>query len=961
MRYKLLLCLLLFPLFIQSQHYIISTEYKGVVTGVVKDEYDDYGLPGVVVIVKGTTSSAITDIDGKYTINVPSGNSTLVFSFLGYQTQEFVIDGKSVINVVMKDPYSYSGGGYSPIYVDYEYKNPYIKDSKRPAKQPDMSSLLNDKRKDTKGVAYMSDNDYTTTLRGEITNIKSIIRDDENREYYLPYHDETEESAGYEIILLSSSGWENVMNLPLLQSTYSQGYNNQWQGAENNQPFSWGAAMSELEFDGSNYSYDLNGKLTAKGTGNGTSPKVYDPTTFFKTGFITTNNFTLRMPSPKKGYLQVDLKQNKHEGTIRNSGTESYIGGITWRMPYRNSLSMNVSASYGYTQGKLMSHGSNLSSIIGAVYTTPASFDNTNGMNPSDANKALSSWLLPDGTIRSYNPLDTNNPYAIAALRRDRDENKQGRGAIDITYNYGRWMHKLIADIDLQNDERRIGNSLGYAPYPSAFLYDRTQDRIHVGGLFSTRWNVRRNVYLHGQLDHHYSNDKLKYNKYDASNYTPNTDHFTRSRNSTELSYGASFNFEDAPFEINISNRHYFSSTANDYLNLFPSAFVDVNLGKIFKINYIFSLKGSFARSLREASLISGSENPMSMLVSVGDYQRFVPTSEVFSHSALKPEIFLDKNISLTYNRYQWNVSIGYHDSDIDNFTAYRIHRLENVAKLKNTGWKAEGYYSKDFYNDWKINILLQWYKTKTRVKDVTFSDSYIPMAGFSEIQTVLAKDQPLGAIYGSDFLRNASGQVVIDADGYPIKDPTLRMIGDPTPDWKMNVRPQISWKKFSLLIGLEAQSGGDIWNGTQAYLDYLGRSQTTANQRNVKGYIFDGVTQSGQTNTQAVDFMPANFRNNRWTRYGVDGVGTEYIEDASYLRMSELTLTYRPEIYTRYFRDLYISFTARNLFIVTDYKGGNPSSTLFNYGAGTGLDLFNAPAHRSFMFTVGIRTSDLF
>ena len=60
-------------------------------------------LPGATVVVKGTTTGIITDVDGKYSIaNVP-GDATLVFSFVGMKTQEILVDGKTMIDVLMEE------------------------------------------------------------------------------------------------------------------------------------------------------------------------------------------------------------------------------------------------------------------------------------------------------------------------------------------------------------------------------------------------------------------------------------------------------------------------------------------------------------------------------------------------------------------------------------------------------------------------------------------------------------------------------------------------------------------------------------------------------------------------------------------------------------------------------------------------------------------------------------------
>ena len=68
------------------------------VTGVVKDESG--AVPGVSVVVKGTTTGTTTDFDGKYSVNASSGD-VIVFSYVGYDTQEVVVSG-TTLNIVLK-------------------------------------------------------------------------------------------------------------------------------------------------------------------------------------------------------------------------------------------------------------------------------------------------------------------------------------------------------------------------------------------------------------------------------------------------------------------------------------------------------------------------------------------------------------------------------------------------------------------------------------------------------------------------------------------------------------------------------------------------------------------------------------------------------------------------------------------------------------------------------------------
>lgn len=72
------------------------------ITGTVVSADDNFGIPGVNIVIKGTTTGAVTDFDGKYSIKVNSSSDVLVFSYIGYATQEVTVGNQSTINVTMK-------------------------------------------------------------------------------------------------------------------------------------------------------------------------------------------------------------------------------------------------------------------------------------------------------------------------------------------------------------------------------------------------------------------------------------------------------------------------------------------------------------------------------------------------------------------------------------------------------------------------------------------------------------------------------------------------------------------------------------------------------------------------------------------------------------------------------------------------------------------------------------------
>ena len=90
---------LLFAIVLQAEAF----QQSRVVTGRVDSQNESEGLPGVAITLKGTTKGTVTDIDGRFSIEVPSSESVLVFSFIGYTTQEIQVGNQSVLNILLRE------------------------------------------------------------------------------------------------------------------------------------------------------------------------------------------------------------------------------------------------------------------------------------------------------------------------------------------------------------------------------------------------------------------------------------------------------------------------------------------------------------------------------------------------------------------------------------------------------------------------------------------------------------------------------------------------------------------------------------------------------------------------------------------------------------------------------------------------------------------------------------------
>ncbi|VAW25971.1 Outer membrane TonB-dependent transporter, utilization system for glycans and polysaccharides (PUL), SusC family, partial [hydrothermal vent metagenome] len=104
-------------MFISSQSFAQSTS----VSGTIKDTESGDPIPGVNVVVKGTSNGTVTDVDGNYTISVDK-DAVLVYSFVGYATQEVTVGSQTTINLSMEMDISQLGEvvviGYGEIKKD---------------------------------------------------------------------------------------------------------------------------------------------------------------------------------------------------------------------------------------------------------------------------------------------------------------------------------------------------------------------------------------------------------------------------------------------------------------------------------------------------------------------------------------------------------------------------------------------------------------------------------------------------------------------------------------------------------------------------------------------------------------------------------------------------------------------------------------------------------------------------
>jgi iron complex outermembrane receptor protein len=96
---KLNLLLLLFL----STTATLYAQQTVTVTGAVKSASDQLGIPGVSVLLKGSAIGTVTNTDGSFSLKVPGGSGVLIFTFIGYKTEEVAIPQSRVLNVMLNE------------------------------------------------------------------------------------------------------------------------------------------------------------------------------------------------------------------------------------------------------------------------------------------------------------------------------------------------------------------------------------------------------------------------------------------------------------------------------------------------------------------------------------------------------------------------------------------------------------------------------------------------------------------------------------------------------------------------------------------------------------------------------------------------------------------------------------------------------------------------------------------
>lgn len=1051
---KLAALMLLVPFCLVS----VAFAQSRTITGTITSATDNEPLPGATVLVKGTTTGTITDLDGKYVLVVPQDKDVLVFTFLGFKMHEETIGARNVINVSLEEDVlgletvvvtalgipkeklslgvstqevggdRVASSGETNLIEGLSAKAAGVQvvgssgspgaSSKIIIRGPSTFTNENQPLVVIDGVPI--DNSTNSTVAGDYpfnANLNGV----NNSNRAIDVNPDDIESinilkgpaaaalygsrAGSGAIIITtkrgnkagdkavhinfSSTLEvnQVSNIPAQQQLYAQGTGG---GKINND----GVVEPEGNFieadPGPDQLWDTDDDGSA-GTASSWGPLLSNigltatdnPGDFFETGLTYNNNLAIS-GGTDRGSLRLSIGNTQDNGVIPNSNYDRTSVRVNSDMRIWDKFRIAADGNYINSGGTRSQNGSNLSGVMLSLLRTPVSYDLSSGYEyPTGANRNyFSAYDNPYWTIN-------NNPFT--------DNVNRLLGNFSAIYTPWDWATVTYRiGTDSYTDERKqifaIGsndpaNAPGGQIEENSIRYNQVYSDLIISGSKDLNENFSLNVTLGNNLtdiDINYlyarGRDLTIPDYYNLSNASD----LYASQSTTKQRSAAFFGELGLDFKslifLSVSGRNEWSSTygPNQGSAFFPSVSGAFVFSELMNTNNIFSfgkIRAAYAQAGIEPQPYSANTYFIPPLYTDGftDGYSFPYLGQSgFGYSQLntlgnpdlKPERLTGTEAGLELKFWKGRIDFDMtvykqESSDIllvkpiastsgfsyvyDNAGAMVNKGIEltlnaDIVKKKDLTWNIGGNFSK---NENEVTQLADG------VDEIEIE------AGFGDPGAYVIVGQPYGLLYGSQWAYNDNGDLLIDGStGLPIFDTISGVIGDPYPDWLMNINTALTWKGLTLSGLLDIRKGGDIWNGTNARMNRIGISEASGERDHT--FVIEGVIEQpdGSYTPNNIEIAPEDY----WGDYlGDFGASSQAIQDGGWVRLREVKLAYQFNLDPKnVVKALNISATGRNLWLKTDYTGVDPENSLTGAGSNiSGFDWFNNPGTKSYLFTV--------
>ena len=463
---------------------------------------------------------------------------------------------------------------------------------------------------------------------------------------------------------------------------------------------------------------------------------------------------------------------------------------------------------------------------------------------------------------------------------------------------------------------------------------------------------------------------------------------------------------------LNITGRNDWSSTLpvdnNSYF--YPSVTASVLLSEAFgwrskAVNYLkirggWSQVGADANPYQLATVFTSETafngNPLQSSSTIGMNPNLKP-EKTSSIEAGFEAAFWDNRLYLDFTYYKTdsrNQILKLATTAASGYTS----QVRNAGHIRNRGYEIQlGAVPIQTSKGFRWNLDLNYGANSSKVvklDDEGLITSYQLYS--SGIQILASVSEAYGTLFGTSYVRDANGNVVVDANGLPKISTTNKTLGKFTPDWTGGISNTFSYRSLSLSFLIDASVGGSIFSNTNKTGKYTGVLANTLSGRDAEhgglwyytdamgnnvrlpespsysvssdglyyaqvngqstrvyqdGIMVEGVTESGSKNEEVVSAEKYYHR--------IYSIAEANVYDASYVKLREVALSYRlPRLWTQklHLQEASVTLTGRNLWTI--YKSVpniDPESALTT-GNAQGVEAYSLPTTRSFGVNLSVK-----
>ena len=315
-----------------------------------------------------------------------------------------------------------------------------------------------------------------------------------------------------------------------------------------------------------------------------------------------------------------------------------------------------------------------------------------------------------------------------------------------------------------------------------------------------------------------------------------------------------------------------------------------------------------------------------------------VPSTQL--GGTIKPErqreIEVGADFSLLSNRL--GMELTYYNQHIDDLLLFRTlspstghsRALQNVGTMDNTGLELLVRAIPLARPNLRWESTFTYSTNKNKVNGIEGGRLIIPNS-FSQVSAI--NGEPLGVFFSTAFERDAQGNIARDENNLPIQAADHKIIGDPNPDFTASLINQISvGQNWSFRAQWDAIIGGDMFNFTRRLAALSAFGVLTDYERELNGEL------------------PAGY-NSRVFR-----IFEHWIEDGSFVKLRELSASYRWQPQLSGLSSIQLSLIARNLFSIDNYSGYDPETNIAGQRTAVrGFDFVEVPIPRSIAFRISL------